>query len=137
MEVVGKCGRHYLAGCYERDVPVSGATIDRLYLGGTAYNAPVVLTRVKGTDTSAISKKLTSMDLAKNSSMKVGGMHIRRGIDALVKAEAYGGVDPTGKILVIGKDHANIHFDRIGAVLFPITHWIVDSQFQKYIWGVK
>jgi RHS repeat-associated protein len=37
--------RYYLGGCYEKDVPASGSTTERLYIGGNAYNAPAVYIR--------------------------------------------------------------------------------------------
>jgi hypothetical protein len=38
--------RYYLGGCYEKDVPASGNTTERLYIGGSsAYNAPAVYIR--------------------------------------------------------------------------------------------
>jgi hypothetical protein len=37
--------RYYLGGCYEKDVPASGSTAERLYIGGNAYNAPAVYIR--------------------------------------------------------------------------------------------
>ncbi|MDR2423293.1 MAG: RHS repeat-associated core domain-containing protein [Prevotellaceae bacterium] len=37
--------RHYLGGIYEKDVPASGTATERLYVGGTAYNAPAVYIR--------------------------------------------------------------------------------------------
>jgi RHS repeat-associated protein len=37
--------RHYLGGNYEKDVPASGNTTERLYIGGSAYNAPAVYIR--------------------------------------------------------------------------------------------
>jgi uncharacterized protein RhaS with RHS repeats len=37
--------RYYLGSCYEKDVPASGSTTERLYVGGNAYNAPEVYIR--------------------------------------------------------------------------------------------
>jgi RHS repeat-associated protein len=37
--------RYYLGGCYEKDVPASGSTTERLYIGGNAYSAPAVYIR--------------------------------------------------------------------------------------------
>ena len=36
----------YLDDCYEKEVPSSGNATERLYIGGTAYNAPAVYVRV-------------------------------------------------------------------------------------------
>jgi RHS repeat-associated protein len=41
--------RYYLGGIYEKDVPASGSTTERLYVGGSAYDAPAVYIRTGGT----------------------------------------------------------------------------------------
>jgi RHS repeat-associated protein len=37
--------RYYFGTSYEKDVPASGSTTERLYVGGSAYNAPAVYIR--------------------------------------------------------------------------------------------
>ncbi|MDR0560367.1 MAG: hypothetical protein LBG92_09345, partial [Prevotellaceae bacterium] len=40
--------RYYIGDSYEKDVPASGNATERLYAGGTAYNAPAVYIRTGG-----------------------------------------------------------------------------------------